>query len=121
MVVVAVWKENMFSLGNQLVSSAIRQKMLLTSRLRGKKKNFLPYLANILINIGEIWEHKTSDGTSTSQSTTPQMERGRHTGRDSRGEKRGDEESELQTTTSHPTSSPQSPPDLRRYRFEEVP
>ncbi len=100
MVVVAVWKLNIFSLGNQLVSSAIREKKLHFHGYKSKnRKIYCAVFANVGINILEIWKHKTS----TSQSTTPQMERGRHTEGDR------DEESEIQTTTSHSTSKLQIP------------
>lgn len=48
MVVVAVWKENIFSLGNQLVSSAIRKRNDdNVRRVKKKNKKNLPYLANV--------------------------------------------------------------------------
>lgn len=90
----------MFSLGNQLVSSAIREKNQ-DSKVKQTKKNLCVISANVAINTLEKWEHKT--GTSTSQSTTPQMERGRHKGRDSGREETG--KRRVRNTDHHVTSN----------------
>lgn len=82
MVVVAVWKVNMFSFGNQLLSSAIRKKKWVQEKAK-EKKNPWALLANVATK-GK--RYKATNSTSTAHSTTPHMERGRHKGCDSRGQ-----------------------------------
>lgn len=111
MVVVAVWKLNIFSLGNQFVSSAIREKND-DSRVNGKtiEKNIRVMLENVVINI--LWKHKSSN--STSQSSTPQTERGRH---------RETKRRRVRDTDHHVTVyiETSTPPHLRGNRFKVCP
>lgn len=111
MVVVAVWKLNIFSLGNQFVSSAIREKND-DSRVNGKtkEKNLRVMLENVVINI--LWKHKSSN--STSQSSTPQTERGRH--RETK--RRRVRDTDHHVTVNIETSTP---PHLRGIRFKVCP
>lgn len=114
MVVVAVWKVNIFSLGNQLVSSAIREKNEVSEFNRQRKIDHIGKCRSKFIgNMKSQNQHQhftVQHSTNGERETQRKRQQRKETGR-----------RRVKNTDHHvTTSNSQSPPDLRRNRFEVI-